>query len=60
MSELLNPLEAARVLGVTQQWVTELLRKGVLKGQRVGKLWVVEKDEVLRYKAQKGQEENEK
>ncbi len=51
-SEILNPLQASKILGYTQQWVTELLRKGKLRGQRVGKLWIVTRDDVLAYKAE--------
>ena len=50
MSMLIGPTEAAKILDVSTQWVTELLRTGKLGGQKVGQRWVIEKDLVEAYK----------
>lgn len=53
MSDLIGPIEAAEILEVTRQWVTSLLRQGVLFGRKVGQRWVIERNEVLRYRNSK-------
>jgi excisionase family DNA binding protein len=34
-----TPLEAARVLRLNEQYVTKLLREGVIKGHKFGRVW---------------------
>lgn len=38
--------EAAEMLGVTQQWVGNLIREGTLAGRKVGSAWMVERASV--------------
>jgi excisionase family DNA binding protein len=57
MPELIDAKKAADILDVTSRWVTELLRTGRIKGQKVGNQWVVSRTEVERYKSKMTQEE---
>ena len=56
---IISTSEAASILGITLQAVGGLLRRGTIEGQKLGRDWVVFKDSVLRYKAQKEAKEKE-
>jgi len=47
--EWITTEEAARIIGVTRSQVRYLLHKGVLKGQRFGYMWMVDKESAERY-----------
>lgn len=51
--KLISTSEAASILGITIQAVGGLLRRGTIEGQKIGRDWIVSKDSVLSYKAQK-------
>jgi hypothetical protein len=51
--KLISTSDAASILGITIQAVGGLLRRGTIEGQKLGRDWVVYKDSVLNYKAQK-------
>lgn len=46
MSDLIGPEEAARILGKSRQWVTQLLRDEKLPGQKVGQRWIIRREDV--------------
>lgn len=50
MPKLLTPSMIARELDVTERWVTELLNRGELKGERIGRNWFIEPEDFERYK----------
>lgn len=56
---IISTSEAASILGITLQAVGGLLRRGTIEGQKLGRDWVVFKDSVLSYKAQKEAKEKE-
>jgi excisionase family DNA binding protein len=43
--------EAAKILGITNGRVRQLLIKGTLKGKRFGHIWMVDRRSVERYAA---------
>jgi len=51
--KLISTSEAASILDITIQAVGGLLRRGTIEGQKIGRDWVISKDSVLSYKAQK-------
>jgi excisionase family DNA binding protein len=59
-TNLISTSEAALILGVTLQSVGGLLRRGTIEGKKIGRDWVVSKDSVLSYKAEKEAKEKEK
>lgn len=58
-NNLISTSEAASILGITIQAVGGLLRRGTIEGQKIGRDWVISKDSVLSYKAQKEAKEKE-
>ena len=50
MSEIISTREAALLLNITQAGVTDLLRRETLKGQKLGREWMVYKESVQEYK----------
>lgn len=48
--ELLDSVEVARLLGVTDRWVRYLGRKGRLRGRQVGAQWVFDRGDVDTYR----------
>jgi excisionase family DNA binding protein len=50
---LLTTAEAAQRLGVLPRSVTLLCRRGILKGEKRGRDWMIEAEEVERYKAER-------
>ena len=58
-NNIISTSEAASILGITLQAVGGLLRRGTIEGQKLGRDWVVFKDSVLSYKAQKEAKEKE-
>lgn len=53
MTELLKPSEAAKELGYTPQWVTYLLREEKIKGRRLGNQWVIAREDLEAYMAER-------
>lgn len=48
--EIISTGEAAEILGITRRAVQQLLKKGVIKGQKLERDWMVDKASVLEYK----------
>lgn len=57
--KLISTSEAASILEITIQAVGGLLRRGTIEGQKIGRDWVISKNSVLSYKAQKEAKEKE-
>jgi excisionase family DNA binding protein len=55
MSDLIDAKEAAEILKVSRQWVTKLIRANLLKAERVGGQWVIERSEVQWHSRQRRQ-----
>lgn len=51
-SDIISTTEAARILGYTRQYVSELIRAGKLPAQMVGNSWVLRLADVMEYQAQ--------
>ena len=49
LDDLIGPLEASQILGLSQQRITGLLRDGKLPGRRVGRQWVIDRQAVENY-----------
>ncbi len=49
MSDLISPKDVGKMLGVTNRWATELIRRGDIKGQKVGDRWVTTRKDVEKY-----------
>lgn len=47
---LLTPYEVANRLGVTHGYVCRLLRDGVMRGQKLGPVWLIPESEIARFK----------
>lgn len=56
MAELLSPKDVSAQLGVSRQWVTELIRRRELKAERVGDRWVITQEAVNDYLKKRRQE----
>lgn len=52
-NELLTVKEAARMLGVSEQYVRRVLASGKLRGYRLGCFWVVRREEVALFAAER-------
>jgi excisionase family DNA binding protein len=50
---LLTTAEAAQRLGVLPRSVTLLCRRGILKGEKRGRDWMIEAEEVERYRTER-------
>ena len=50
LKDYLSTLEAAKILGVSTRYVSELCRKGKMKCERPARDWLVSKAEVEAYK----------
>jgi len=46
----INTTEASAIIGITRKGVRELIRKGILKAERVGRDWLVDKKSVDKVK----------
>lgn len=46
---MVGTADAARLLGLTQQRVCQLCKEGRLEALKVGSMWVIPREEVLRY-----------
>lgn len=57
--KLISTSEAASILDITIQAVGGLLRRGTIEGQKIGRDWIISKNSVLSYKAQKEAKEKE-
>ncbi len=53
MNQIITTSEAASILGISIQAVGQLLRRGRIEGQKMGRDWVVSKESVLTYKTEK-------
>ena len=51
--DLITPEEAGKLLKITARWVRELVIRGLIQGQKVGRQWVVSRQSVLDYLEQK-------
>jgi excisionase family DNA binding protein len=51
--DLLSVPQAAAELDVTEGRIRQLLYSGMLKGERIGWQWVIERAEVERYKTER-------
>jgi len=60
MGKLISTVQAARLLGFTRQYVGELLREGELRGIKLERQWVVDEDDVIKYKKQKDKNKQKK
>jgi len=49
MSTLIDVKEAAQLLNLTPQQVRNLCRNGKLQGKKIGDIWLIEKDNILKY-----------
>ena len=45
--------EAAEELGVTDRWIRDLAEAGKLIGRKMGRMWLVRRSSVERYKQQR-------
>jgi DNA (cytosine-5)-methyltransferase 1 len=54
MSRLIDVREVAKTLGFTPQHVRNLLHSGQMQGQKIGRQWVVDADEIQHYSSQNG------
>ena len=46
---MISTADAAEILGVHQASVSRMVREGKLRGERIGKIWVVYKSSVEEY-----------
>jgi excisionase family DNA binding protein len=53
MDNVLSPADAAKELDCTTQWVTELLRTERLNGIKFGRQWVITREDLEAYKAER-------
>ncbi len=53
--ELLSPGDAAKLLGVSRQRLTQLREKGQVRAHRVGHFWLYHRDDLERRKAETAQ-----
>ena len=53
--ELLSPGDAAKLLGVSRQRLTQLREKGQVRAHRVGHFWLYHRSDLERRKAEAGQ-----
>jgi len=60
MSQIISTADAAIILDVTQRTVVNLLKRGELKGQQLGREWAVDRQSVLDYKAKKQAQQGQK
>lgn len=58
--EIVTVGEAMDLLGITRQAVINAVRAGKVKGEQHGRLWILSKDDVLRYRAQREERANAK
>lgn len=49
----MTTLEAAAALGVSRAWVWRLIKGGTLVGEKRGRDWWIEQEEVERYKRER-------
>lgn len=52
--EYLTSERAGELLGYTPQHVTRLVRTGTLRGEKLGRDWVISRESVARFLAQRG------
>ncbi len=57
--EFLSPGEAAALLGVSRQRLTQLREKGQVRAHRVGHFWLYHRGDLERRKAESGQRTKE-
>lgn len=41
MKDIISTAEAAKILGLTKGRIRQLLQSGEIKGQRVGRTWII-------------------
>lgn len=58
MSNYIGSNEAARILGIRQRSILGLLKRGTLKGQKLGREWMIDKDSVLAYRKSKASQQS--
>ena len=52
MANLVLIAEAAEESSYTTQHISLLLRKGIIKGRKVGRIWLVDLDDLKRYEGE--------
>ncbi len=55
MPNIITPSMAAKQLDVTSRWITELLREGKLKGQKIDGKWYLDPDDFKDFKLERDQ-----
>lgn len=50
MADLIGPEEAGKILDFSRQYVTRLLKRGVIPGQKVGQRWIIRREDVEKFK----------
>lgn len=53
MDDLIDTTEAAALLHMTDRNLRYLLSSGQIKGQKIGRDWILDRESVLAYKAQR-------
>jgi excisionase family DNA binding protein len=48
--EWITTKEAAKILGITPEHMAYLLRKGIVRGQKIGRDWITTRSAVEEYK----------
>lgn len=52
-SDYLTSREVATILDITIQWVVKLVKSGHLKGQKMGRDYIISRASVMRYKEER-------
>ncbi len=47
--EILNPNQAAELLGINELTVIRLARKGIIPGRKAGRLWLFSKSRLINW-----------
>lgn len=53
MDNILSPADVAKELNCSTQWITELLRTEKLNGAKFGRQWVIAREDLEAYKAER-------
>ena len=56
--EVLNPFQAAELLGIPELTVIRLARKGVIPGRKAGRLWLFSKSNLIDWVKKEEMEKN--
>ena len=50
MAIIIPTRKAAEMLGISQEAVTQAIRRGDIKAQKLGREWAVDRESVIKYK----------